>query len=96
MPIGSITWSDYIGDANGESVAYSENVYNTVKSSYPAPHLVLNHEPIQTTSSQVLPYAVPLLENAGYTLVTVDQCLGDSSPYQSVGQPQTRDSTWHC
>lgn len=94
--VGSITWSDYIGDASGKSVTFSENIYNTIKSSYPAPHLVLNHGTVETTSGQVLPYAIPLLEDVGYTLVTVDHCLGDSSPYQSIGRPQVRDSTWHC
>jgi hypothetical protein len=42
-------WSDDIGDANGESVQYSNNVYDTITRDYPHPHLVLDHSVIQTS-----------------------------------------------
>jgi hypothetical protein len=38
----------------------------------------------------VLPYAIQRLQQAGYQLVTVAECLG-RAPYQSVGSPQTPD-----
>lgn len=64
---------------------------------YPNPHLVLDHSTIETTSSQVLPYAVPKLKSAGYQLVTVGECLGtDESPYEWVDCPGERDSSWQC
>jgi len=65
---------------------------------YPHPHLVLDHSTIQTTSTQVLPYAVPKLEAAGYQLVSVDTCLGSSGewPYFWVGSPGEPDGTWTC
>ncbi|RXK39999.1 deacetylase [Tremella mesenterica] len=91
-------WSEDIGDANGESVSYSENVYDGVINNYPNPHLVLDHSTIQTTSGQVLPYAVPKLQQAGYQLVAVDTCLGGDGewPYIYVREPGTPDNTWHC
>lgn len=64
---------------------------------YPNPHLVLDHSTIETTSSEVLPYAVPKLQSAGYQLVTVGECLGtDESPYEWVDCPGERDSSWQC
>ncbi|EAL17197.1 hypothetical protein CNBN0250 [Cryptococcus deneoformans B-3501A] len=90
-------WSDDTGDANGESVSYSEGVLDNVIQDYPNPHLVLDHSTIETTSSEVLPYAVPKLQSAGYQLVTVGECLGtDESPYEWVDCPGERDSSWQC
>ncbi|WVQ84253.1 hypothetical protein IAT38_006405 [Cryptococcus sp. DSM 104549] len=91
-------WSDDTGDANGESVGYSKNVLDGVIGDYPQPHLVLEHSPIKTTSGSVLPYAVPKLEQAGYSLVSVDTCLGSSGewPYEWVGEPGTPDDSWTC
>jgi peptidoglycan/xylan/chitin deacetylase (PgdA/CDA1 family) len=91
-------WSDDTLDASGASVAYSKSVYDGIAQSFPSPHIVLNHETVETTHSEVIPYAVPLLKNAGYDLVSVDVCLGSNGewPYEWVGQPQQRDSTWHC
>jgi len=91
-------WSDDTGDANGESVQYSENVYDGVIGDFPNPHLVLGHSPIQTTSTQVLPYAVPKLQAAGYKLVAVDTCLGGDGewPYEYVGEPGQPDGSWTC
>jgi peptidoglycan/xylan/chitin deacetylase (PgdA/CDA1 family) len=91
-------WSEDIGDANGESVQYSKNVYDGVINDYPNPHLVLDHSTIQTTSGQVLPYAVPQLQARGYQLVAVDTCLGGAGewPYEYVGEPQNPDGSWYC
>jgi hypothetical protein len=79
-------------------VSFSKDIYTQIAPTYPAPHLVLNQETEETTSSQVLPYAVPLLQAAGYELVAVDTCLGSDGewPYVYVGEPQERDSTWVC
>ena len=38
----------------------------------------------------VIPYAVKVLKAAGYNLVTVAECLGQS-PYLSVDAPSPRD-----
>jgi len=36
----------------------------------------------------VLPFAINVLQQAGYRLVTLAECVGQN-PYQSVGSPQT-------
>ena len=36
----------------------------------------------------VLPFAIDVLQRAGYDLVTLAECVGQH-PYQSVGSPQT-------
>jgi peptidoglycan/xylan/chitin deacetylase (PgdA/CDA1 family) len=91
-------WSDDIGDANGESVSYSDGVYWNIINDYPNPHLVLDHSTIQTTSSEVLPWAVPQLQSQGYQLVAVDTCLGANGewPYEWVGNPGNPDGSWTC
>ena len=38
----------------------------------------------------VLPYAIKVLQKAGYKLVTVAECLGQQ-PYLSVGPPSQPD-----
>lgn len=43
----------------------------------------------ETSIEQVLPFAIKTLKEAGYSLVTVAECLGEK-PYHSVGQPQER------
>ncbi|WOO78040.1 Chitin deacetylase [Vanrija pseudolonga] len=89
-------WSDDTGDANGASVQSSKNTYNSIK--FPAPHMVLSHSTIQTTSTQVLPFAVPKLQCQGYSLRAVDTCLGSNGewPYQYIGPPGTPDGSWKC
>ena len=43
----------------------------------------------------VVPTVVPLIQDAGYELVDLGQCLG-VEPYQAVGAPSRRDATWTC
>ncbi|WWD18831.1 hypothetical protein CI109_103286 [Kwoniella shandongensis] len=91
-------WTEDTGDANGESAGYSQGVLDGVIGDYPNPHLVLSHSTIQSTATQVLPYAVPRLEGAGYRLVSVDTCLGGNGewPYEYIGEPGTPDGSWTC
>jgi hypothetical protein len=105
-------WTDDSGDANGEAVWNSQGMYDRIANSYPSPHLVLNHETIDTSEwprqkppiltltapDQLIPYAVNRLTTAGYQLVAVDTCIGQDGiwPYEWVGQPQERDASWHC
>jgi len=91
-------WSDDSGDSTGASAQSSKNLYNSIANTFPQPHLVLNHETYSSTVFDVLPYAVGRLQGAGYKLVAVDTCLGSGGefPYVKVGEPQARDSTWHC
>jgi hypothetical protein len=89
-------WSDDSGDSAGASAASQKAKYNGF--SYPGPHLVLQHETYASTANDVIPNAVTTLRNKGYQLVAVDTCMGSQGewPYQYVGQPQARDSSWHC
>ena len=43
-----------------------------------------------TTAFSVLPYVIDRLQEAGYDLVTVAECLG-ATPYKSEGAPGTPD-----
>lgn len=95
-----IIWNVDTEDADGATVAYSEEQYTDyVKSpGYPTPGLALNHSPYSTTAHKVTGQAIKTLQAAGYKLVSVAECLGFSQSewYQSVGSPSARDSTWTC
>lgn len=91
-----VTWDFDSLDSDGASASQSVGYYKKLYSTYPKPHLALNHETYSSTGKTVVPTVVPKLVAAGYKLVTVAQCLGDSSPYQSVGTPGTRDASWTC
>ncbi|KAL1408064.1 hypothetical protein Q8F55_004861 [Vanrija albida] len=89
-------WSEDTGDANGDSPQHSKDVISGMR--YPSPHLVLQHSTIPTTSSQVVPFSVPKLTCQGYSLRSVDTCLGSNGewPYQYIGPPGNPDGSWHC
>ncbi|PFH48316.1 carbohydrate esterase family 4 protein [Amanita thiersii Skay4041] len=87
----SLLFSDHSGDATGASVQQSESIYEAVISQNPPSILTLNHETVASTASDLLPFAITSLRNAGYNLVSVADCLG-VAPYQSVGAPGVRDA----
>ncbi|KAJ7240616.1 hypothetical protein B0H12DRAFT_1189527 [Mycena haematopus] len=88
-------WDNDTGDADGNTVAQSEDVYNTIANSGVPNALILEHETEKSTAEQLVPYAINLFQGKGYKLVTLAECLG-VSPYQAVGVPQARDATWTC
>jgi len=88
-------WDFDSQDSLGASPDQSKALYNDIVNRHPNTILALNHETIETTAHQVLPYAISRLQGAGYRLVTLAECLG-MSPYQSVGAPGTPDSSWTC
>ncbi|EDR10826.1 carbohydrate esterase family 4 protein [Laccaria bicolor S238N-H82] len=90
-----VIWDFDSGDSGGASVATSKNLYDQIIARHPSTILPLNHETIETTVHQVLPYAIKKLQAAGYRLVTLAECLG-KAPYQSVAAPSTPDANWHC
>lgn len=90
-----VTWPFDSGDSTGSSSSQSISDYSQFYSQYPQPVMALNHETYAGTANDIVPTVVPQLLAAGYNLVTVAQCLGDD-PYQSVGQPGTRDDSWTC
>ncbi|KAK0236198.1 carbohydrate esterase family 4 protein [Armillaria nabsnona] len=90
-----VIWDFDSGDSVGASVAESKSRYDQAISQHPDTLLPLNHETIETTVHQVLPYVIDRLQAAGYRLVTLAECLGEA-PYQSVGSPGTPDASWTC
>ncbi|KDR81985.1 hypothetical protein GALMADRAFT_240389 [Galerina marginata CBS 339.88] len=90
-----IIWDFDSQDSLGASVQTSKNLYTSTIANHPSTILALNHETIETTAHQVLPFAIQKLQAAGYRLVTLAECLGKPA-YQSVGAPSAPDSTWHC
>ncbi|KAG9081234.1 Carbohydrate esterase 4 protein, partial [Ceratobasidium sp. 392] len=90
-----VIWDLDSEDSIGATVAQSEQYYDQAIAKHPSTILALNHEVYETTAHTVLPYAIEKLQAAGYQLVTVAECLG-KQPYQSVGSPTPRNSTWKC
>ncbi|PPQ69529.1 hypothetical protein CVT26_001787 [Gymnopilus dilepis] len=88
-------WDFDSQDSVGASVQTSKNLYTSAIARHPSTLLPLNHETIETTVHQVLPFAIQQLQAAGYRLVTLADCLGLPA-YQSTSAPGTPDSTWHC
>ncbi|GAA5973558.1 hypothetical protein JCM11641_007118 [Rhodosporidiobolus odoratus] len=88
-----VGWNFDSNDANGRAPADTVNDYK--KLVYPKTYIALNHETKEGTAKTVIPQIVPALLKKGYQLVDLPTCLG-VSPYQSVGTPGNRDSTWTC
>ncbi|CAD6569047.1 MAG: Carbohydrate esterase 4 protein [Cyphobasidiales sp. Tagirdzhanova-0007] len=91
----AIQWDDVSGPATGTSVQASNAMYAGKAATYPSPHLILDHEQDDVAITQIIPQALAELQRAGYKLVSVSECL-DIPPYQWIGQPQARDSSWTC
>jgi len=90
-----VLWDFDSGDSTGSTPAQSEAAYDTLIGQKPNTILPLNHETIETTAHQVLPYAIKALQRAGYRLVSLADCIGMPA-YQRVQAPGTRDSSWTC
>ncbi|PWN46456.1 glycoside hydrolase/deacetylase [Violaceomyces palustris] len=89
-----INWNYDTMDANGATVDYSLNVYRNLKA--PKHAIVLNHETVNTTANTVIPQAVKIVKQNGYSgSRTLSDTLG-FNPYKVVGQRGKRDSTWTC
>jgi len=92
---GVVIWDFDSQDSGGASPAQSKALYDDVANRHPDTILALNHDTIQTTVREVLPYAISRLQGAGYRLVTLAECL-DLPAYQRVGAPGTPNGTWTC
>ncbi|KAJ7254970.1 hypothetical protein B0H12DRAFT_1114363 [Mycena haematopus] len=88
-------WDQDTGDADGNTVAQSEAVYNSVADAKPKNALILEHETEETTATTLVPYAIKLFQSKGYNLVTMAECLG-VDPYQAIGIAQTQTDAWTC
>ena len=86
MVVGS--WRNF--KSLGATVAQSEAIYRDAVAKKPRNILALNHEPLETTAHQVLPYAINLLKRNGYQLVTLAECL-NLPAYQWESTPGVPD-----
>ncbi|MBW0472072.1 hypothetical protein O181_011787 [Austropuccinia psidii MF-1] len=95
-----INWSFDSEDSIGATPQKSKSYYDQVAKAYPEPQIALNHETYETTASQVIPYAIAVLQKSGYRLVSLTECLGLGNKtedlYQAVGKPSQRDNSWKC
>jgi ribosomal protein L32E len=83
------------GDSLGKSESQSEEEYRKQAARYPAPGIGLNHETIKSTAEEETPKAIRILQDAGYKLVSVANCL-DLEPYEYVGGREDENSSWKC
>ncbi|KAJ7249751.1 carbohydrate esterase family 4 protein [Mycena haematopus] len=88
-------WDRDTGDADGNTTAQSEAVYNAVVNSKAKNALILEHETEASTAAVLVPYALKLFKGKGYNLVTMAECLGVNA-YQAVGAAQQQTSLWTC
>ncbi|KAG5726443.1 Chitin deacetylase, partial [Termitomyces sp. T112] len=85
-----VIWDFDSGDSVGATPDESKDDYDELIDEHPQTILALNHETIETTAHQVLPYAIQQLQDAGYRLVSLAECVGLPA-YQSVGPRGTPD-----
>ncbi|CAE6413053.1 unnamed protein product [Rhizoctonia solani] len=81
-----VTWDFDSGDTTEVSAAQSMVVYIERIKQGPSSILTLNHETHLSTANDLLPQMIAALQSAGYSLVTVAECVG-MAPYLSMGQP---------
>ncbi|KAF7364548.1 hypothetical protein MVEN_00323800 [Mycena venus] len=79
-------WDWDTGDADGNTTAQSEALYDDVANAKVKNALILNHETEENTATVLVGYALNLFKSKGYNLVTMAQCLG-VDPYQAIGLP---------
>lgn len=92
-----VTWNFDSGDSVGATTSQSIKSYSNIHKYFPMSVMAVNHEAYPGTYKTVVPsVVVPGIIAAGWKLVTVAQCMGDSHPYQSVSKAGVRDSTWTC
>lgn len=86
-----VLWDFDSGDAAGAPPATQMANYDALVVRRPNTTLSLEHEIVESSAHQVVPYAVHKLQSAGYRLVSVAECL-DMPPYQRVSDAKARQS----
>ncbi|KAJ3518756.1 hypothetical protein NMY22_g13519 [Coprinellus aureogranulatus] len=71
-----VIWDFDSQDSSGAAPDTCKDSYSQVISRHPETILTLNHETSENTAKQVLPFAIQQLQQAGYRLVSVAECLG--------------------
>nr|AMJ52403.1 hypothetical protein [Rhizophagus clarus] len=93
-----VTWDTDTNDWQGKSTSECLSVYKNATAP-PHSHIVLNHDTIKNTATNMAPQAFQIMKNRKFKINTVASCLGitDSKKwYKTVGTPQKRDQTWTC
>ncbi|CAE6439118.1 Chitin deacetylase [Rhizoctonia solani] len=90
-----VIWDFDSEDSIGATAEQSKKYYDNILDRHPSHILTLNHETIETTAHQVIPYALKKIKEKGYRMVTVAECLGQK-PYQAQTEPAHRDESWRC
>ncbi|XP_006455673.1 hypothetical protein AGABI2DRAFT_180621 [Agaricus bisporus var. bisporus H97] len=76
-------------DTTDKDVAYQRKQYDDAVNRKVKNVLSLQHDIKSQTVYLVLPYVIKKLQDAGYKLVTLAECLGEQ-PYSKIGSPQQR------
>jgi len=87
----NVDLQDTLGAAPSQSMALLDDFIAAKLSG----GIVLLHETKDTSVLEVLPYAIRQLKAAGYDLVTMAECTGQSA-YLVQQAPSPRDDSWHC
>ncbi|KAG9105070.1 Carbohydrate esterase 4 protein [Ceratobasidium sp. 370] len=90
-----VTWDFDSGDSAGKSADASAAAYQELVGRHPDNILTLNHETYSSTVNDLLPRVIEILQQGGYKLVTVAECLG-MDPYLSTGSASEPDGSWAC
>jgi len=76
-----ISWDldtqDYLYYDPGENIKAQERFADGLKIANGTPMLVIAHDTLEQTSTQLVPLMLKSLKDAGYRMVTVGDCLGD-------------------
>ena len=84
-----------------DDLKVSTHIFDKIerKSPQPNPHIVLNHDRVETTSTTLGPYEASEALRRGYKVTTVGDCTGKPDKndwYRDISEPQSRDDTWVC
>lgn len=90
-----VLWDFDTQDTLGLSGAQSKELYDKLVAKKPSNILALHHNIKESTVKEVIPHALEVLSKAGYTFVTVSECIGMPA-YQSKVAPSTKDASWKC
>ncbi|GAB1524875.1 hypothetical protein RhiTH_008031 [Rhizoctonia solani] len=88
-----VIWDFDSADSIGATPEQSKQHYDNILDQHPSSIMTLNHETIETTPNQVIPYAIQKIKQKGYKMVTVAECLGLPA-CNSQTSPAARDAPY--
>ncbi|KAN0066152.1 hypothetical protein ACQY0O_000246 [Thecaphora frezii] len=89
-----IGWSNDTRDADGAQVEESVKVYKGLFA--PTCAIILNHETVGTTVTNVIPRALKIIKKHHYKGSSTVARISKFQPYKVVGDHQHRDDSWTC